>query len=171
MTCAIRGLTAVTWLLVVVCLLGCQPKPEVSQKQAAAAQPPAPPAPPVAIRDGGVGAGVTKSISSVNRVVFANHLKNIGTAYQVAANLGKPPASIADLDPNDIRQQVPLLKDGTLVILWGSDPQNAPGGASNTVLGYVKDVPENGGVVLMLDGTVRPTMTPAEFNAAPKRKK
>jgi hypothetical protein len=165
---AIRGLTALTWLSVIVSLLGCQPKPEVSPKLEAAPQPPAP---PVALRDGGVGAGVTKSISSVNRVVFANHLKNIGTAYQVAANLGKPPASVADLDPNDIRQQLPFLKDGTFVILWGSDPQNAPGGASNTVLGYIKDVPENGGVVLMLDGTLRPNMTPAEFKAAPKRKK
>jgi len=105
------------------------------------------------------------SLSSVRRNVFANDLKNIGLAYLTVAATGQPPRSAADLG-QDIRQQLLSIKDGTLVIFWGANP-NLPE-ASNTVLGYVKDVPEKGGVVLMLDGSIRQNMTPEEFKAAPK---
>jgi len=91
------------------------------------------------------------SLSSANRAVWMNTLENIGLAYTQKALLDGPPQSAAELGP-DLSKYRKSLDDGTIVMRWGLNPSNAPAGASNTVLGYVKDVPEKGGVVLMLNG-------------------
>jgi hypothetical protein len=71
----------------------------------------------------------------------------------------------------DLKRQASKLYEaveaGQIVVFWGADPARAPGGASNTVLAYDKDVPEKGGVVVMLSGTPG-NMTAEEFKKAPK---
>jgi hypothetical protein len=168
MRSVVRGVMGTTCMAVVLCLAGCQDNPNKNQTRNAPTPTPSPaPAPntgPVLpnLHNTGGGGAVMATLSSVRRNEFANELKNIGLAYKTAAVTGDPPSSAEALGPEFRR----YFKDDTIVVVWGADP-NSPG-ASNTVLGYVKDVPEKGGVVLMLDGTVRPNMTSDEFKATPK---
>ena len=60
-----------------------------------------------------------------------------------------------------------MLKSGDLVVQWGA-PLSAEGASSDTVLAYVKTVPEQGGYVLMQDGKSIKKMTADEFKNAPK---
>ena len=61
---------------------------------------------------------------------------------------------------------VESIKSKDVLIYWGVGLSDGPEAAS-TVLAYHKDVPENGGEVLMQDGTAK-KMTAEEFKAAPK---
>ena len=60
------------------------------------------------------------------------------------------------------------LRSGACVFVWGAyaDPS---ADRATTVLAYEKEVPSQGGYVVMLDGTVK-TMTAEEFNAAGPRR-
>src|SRR5262249_57424762 len=97
-----------------------------------------------------------------------NQLKQIGLAYHnhvSAAN--RPPAKADDLAPyleNDAKI-LAALKDGTYVVVWGANFREMTAGTSNTVLGYERDAPKAGGLVLMADGSVK-TMTAADFKGA-----
>ncbi|MCI0376362.1 MAG: hypothetical protein L0215_02020 [Gemmataceae bacterium] len=66
----------------------------------------------------------------------------------------------ADLTPVDA---------GEIVVIWGvkirDDPQSG-----RLILGYEKDAPKSGGLVLMADGQVK-QMSAAQFAAAPKAKR
>ena len=62
---------------------------------------------------------------------------------------------------------VTMINSGDLIVQWGA-PLSAGGEASETVLAYVKTVPEKGGYVLMQDGKTIKEMTADEFGKASK---
>ncbi len=61
-----------------------------------------------------------------------------------------------------------MLQNGSLRVQWGSGFSDAPEAAS-TVLAYEKRVADQGGDVLMQDGSIK-SMTAAEFKSAPQAK-
>ena len=79
----------------------------------------------------------------------------------------KPPAKASELTQVEplIPVAAPLLRDGTLVYLWGA----GYAGGSSKVVAYEKQAPTEGGFVLLQDGTVK-EMTADEFRTAPKAK-
>lgn len=92
-----------------------------------------------------------------------NDLGQIYSMYQrCVKNTEKPPSGTEDLEryepifPAAFRR----LKDGKYLVVWNVTSKD-PG----TILAYEKDVPINGGVVLMADGAVK-TMTAEQFKAA-----
>jgi hypothetical protein len=105
-----------------------------------------------------------------NPAMLTNQLKMIGLAYLNYADAkGQPPSRIEDLAPfyeNDAAVTA-AVKDGTFVVFWNSDYRKMTKGTSNTILAYHKDAKDKGGLVLLADGSVK-TMSPKEFNAAPK---
>src|SRR4051812_10642811 len=60
---------------------------------------------------------------------------------------------------------VTMINSGDLVVRWGA-PLSTGVEASETVLAYVKTVPEKGGYVLMQDGKTIKEMTADEFGKA-----
>jgi len=141
-------------------------KPEKSELKA---QPPKEgaikPAPPT---DGSKPANPLQA--AADRVRTQNDLKQIGLAYHnLLAATNKAPTRVEDLAPfyeNDARL-TGALREGRLVFLYGAHIKDMVQGTSNTVLGYTKETPTDGGSVLMADGSVR-TMTAQEFQAAAK---
>jgi hypothetical protein len=117
--------------------------------------------------------GVGKVREAAARAKRTNQLKLVGLAYHsYQDNNIKPPSGVADLLPllSSEPDAAQALQSGEFVILWGAKvPQDFPQGTSVTVLGYDKDVPTKGGLVLLGDGSVQ-NMTLAEFNAAPRPK-
>jgi hypothetical protein len=79
-----------------------------------------------------------------------------------------PPQGLKDILP--LKRQYPAavqsISSKDVLVYWGVGFSDAPEAAS-TVLAYHKDVPEQGGEVLMQDGTAK-KMTAAEFQAAVK---
>ena len=101
-------------------------------------------------------------------------LSDIGEAYRTFTITKKrPPAKLDDLTPMEMAcpTGVRALKKGEAVVRWGAtlpDTGEEPGKVpAPEVLAYVKNVPEQGGYVLLLDRTIR-KMTADEFKAAPK---
>jgi hypothetical protein len=115
--------------------------------------------PPAAPRDARSQAILT---NQMKQIVLAHH-----TFWSVNGNRG--PTKPEDLAPyygNDAKITA-LLKDGTVVVNWGATLQKMTQGSANTVLGYEKDVPTNGGLVMIADGSVK-KMTADQFAKAPK---
>ena len=87
-----------------------------------------------------------------------------------AAGAEHPPASLADLNryKGKFLRGYEAVKSGEIVVLWGT-PVKGEGevGKDEQVIAYEKDVPTNGGYVLMSAGTIK-KMSASEFNAAPK---
>lgn len=85
----------------------------------------------------------------------------------------KPPKSLKDIQAatGSSPGGFELIKSGEVVVSWGAtlpDTKEEPGsGAAKEVLAYFKKVPQDGGLVLMLDRTLR-NMTAEEFKAAPQ---
>src|SRR5262245_31037702 len=81
-----------------------------------------------------------------------------------------PPSKLSDLDKR--RSLFPkgydAIKSGEVVVLWGA-PMQGEGqvGKNEAVAAYEKNVPTEGGFVLLSAGTVK-RMTAEEFAAAPK---
>ncbi|MDG3006919.1 hypothetical protein [Paludisphaera mucosa] len=86
-------------------------------------------------------------------------------------NNGKPPKNLKELkaNPGGALGGVELVASGAVVVPFGvtlPDTKEEPGGSPNEeVLAYGKDVPTQGGAVLLLNRTVR-RMTADEFKAA-----
>lgn len=100
-------------------------------------------------------------------VVAENGMKELGLVYEyIASNRFPAPRGLDDL--NEYEASLPVayskIQSGDYVVLWGVG-LNAS--AANVVLAYEKDAATQGGLVLMLDGTVK-TLSAAEFQAAPK---
>jgi hypothetical protein len=99
-----------------------------------------------------------------------NQLKMLGLAYHNFVDASKkPPAKMEELAPylEKDAKLTDALTQGRCVVIWKSTFQAMKAGAANTILGYEKDAPASGGLVLMADGNVR-TMTADEFKKAPR---
>src|SRR5262245_24657180 len=97
-------------------------------------------------------------------------LEQIGELYKLYMDKHKrPPAKATDLKPLALAFQegYRAVQDGQYVVFWGVDLSNSS--KAKAVLAYEKDVPEQGGLVLLGNGTIK-TMTAPEFQAAPKAK-
>src|SRR5205823_3309087 len=101
-------------------------------------------------------------------------LTDVAEAYRVySITKNQPPKKAADMDTVAAigGNGVPAVRAGEIVVQWGAtlpDTNEEPGkNPSPQVLAYWKQVPEQGGYVLMLDRTVK-KMTAEEFKAAPK---
>jgi hypothetical protein len=103
----------------------------------------------------------------------ANDFQELNELLHVPTPSGRPPAKLADLDRH--RTMFPkaynAVKSGDVVVLWGT-PTKGEGdvGKDEVVVAYQKNVPTEGGYVLMSAGTVT-KMSAAEFASAPKAKK
>ena len=116
-------------------------------------------------------AGTVKTgLPSVDRNKALNELKQLGMAYVAYADAnGMGPKVPGDLLPF-VENNAKLIKDvtdGVYVLTMGIRPALLPQGSSNTILGYVHDVPQKGGVVLFADTAAR-NVRKDEFDAAPK---
>jgi hypothetical protein len=100
-----------------------------------------------------------KAIPSEERAL--RELARVYREYQ--AKNGRPPRSLKDLKIQGQRDPmaVTMINSGDLLVRWGASL--SAGGASESVLAYVKTVPESGGYVLMCDGETIRIMTAEEF--------
>jgi len=124
-----------------------------------------------------LGVGFLAGCSSANRggnvelPAEADKLQEVNELLH-AAGASRPPAKLSDLDRQ--RGMFPrayeAVKSGEVVVLWGA-PVKGEGemgkGGDEVVIAYDKDVPNNGGYVLLSAGTVK-KMSADEFKAAPK---
>ena len=96
-------------------------------------------------------------------------LADFGQMLKTVADEGKkPPARPAELEAVGpmMADGGAAVRNGSVVYLWGAGYAEG----SNQVVAYEKNVPTEGGFVLLADGTVK-QMTADEFEAAPKAKK
>jgi hypothetical protein len=79
----------------------------------------------------------------------------------------RPPRQYADVKGYGtvFSEGLRALKDGQCVAIWGV--ADAATAAANKILAYEKAAPQQGGLVVFGDGTVK-HLTAAEFQAAPK---
>ena len=106
----------------------------------------------------------------------ANDLKKLCDLYGAYYSArGHGPSSIEDLEPlatgdPEARSVLEAVRTGRYVLLWNVDVhavgKTRPGMAF-TILGYERSVPESGGMVLMVDGSVV-EMKAAKFAASQK---
>ena len=97
-----------------------------------------------------------------------DNLSAVGWAYHASLHAyGRLPRQMADLTVplGDFPPAAQSLKDGEVVVLWNAEVRGSDN--SKFILGWHKDVPAKGGLVLMADGVVK-HMTAGEFNAGPK---
>ncbi len=79
-----------------------------------------------------------------------------------------PPRGTRDILPmaKGFPKAVNAIRDRKVLLYWKTDLSDDPE-ASSTILAFRKDVPDQGGQVLMRDGTVK-SMTASQFQAAKK---
>ena len=118
--------------------------------------------------DGRGGVGAPGGEPTAAQRAAGNDLKKLAIAYHdYIFQHNKPPANIADLAkfaPGDL---IGKVQSGTYTLQMNVDVFKVPAGATNTLLGYERNVPTEGGVVVMGDGST-PYMTKEEFAAATK---
>jgi hypothetical protein len=119
------------------------------------------------------GCGGSNAPRTVDQVGQDN-LTEVGELYRhYQFTKKKSPQKLTDL--NTLRSMggngYEALRTGSIVLLYNAtlpDTDEGPSHAeSNEVLAYQKEVPENGGYVLMLNRVVK-KMTADEFKAAPR---
>ena len=96
-------------------------------------------------------------------------ITQVAKIFQMRHRAQKPaPKGIKDVEDRQaaVPAAVAAIKSGDVKVYWGVGIDDGPEAAS-TVLAFQKDVPENGGEVLMQDGNAR-KMTAEEFKAAKK---
>lgn len=117
----------------------------------------------------GVGLAAGCSDAKGTRPIGDEHragLQELGEMLKSLAEDGKtPPAKPADLAAVEPMIPVagPAIRNGDLVYLWGA--RYVAGGTD--VVAYEKQAPDEGGLVLFQDGTVK-ELTSAEFQSARK---
>jgi hypothetical protein len=97
----------------------------------------------------------------------ANDLKEILLAYHnyYDKNRGTAPKTADDLKPFMQKRAAGHLDKGNVVFIYGVGIREMVNGTSNTILAYVKDVPEKGGLVGYGDGSVK-KLTADQFKKA-----
>ncbi len=117
--------------------------------------------------DGASGARTSDQVSQDN-------IAEVGELYRHYQFMKKkPPQKLADF--NTVRQLAgngfDAISSGKVVVLFGATlpdtGEEASDAGADEVLAYQKDVPENGGYVLMLNRSVK-KMSADEFKAAPR---
>jgi hypothetical protein len=112
-------------------------------------------------RPGGAAADVTGMPAT---------LDDLNALLHAATVPARPATKLADLDKyrGKFSLGYDAVKSGAVVVLWGTPVQDEGDAAKGeNVMAYEKDVPANGGYVLMSAGTVK-KMSAAEFQSAPK---
>lgn len=112
------------------------------------------------------GCGDSKPVAS--QTPNKDALVEIGQMLKsVAEERKKPPAKATELEPVEpmLPTATALLRDGTLVYLWGA----AFAAEGDKVVAYEKKVPAEGGWVLLQSGEVK-KMSADEFGKTPKAK-
>ena len=96
-------------------------------------------------------------------------LRELSQVYREFDQKHKRPQSLKEMKIQGQRDPiaVTMINSGDLVVQWGV-PLSAAVEASETILAYVKTVPEKGGYVLMQDGKTIKEMTADEFGMASK---
>jgi len=90
--------------------------------------------------------------------------------HAAAGKAGHAPTKLTDLGTvqNLFPKAYESVKSGNVIVLWGTAPKGEGDvGNNEVVLAYEKNVPTEGGYVLMSAGTVK-KMSAAEFTSAPK---
>ena len=105
---------------------------------------------------------------------YETELRIYGFAY-IAYNdsMRKGPSKVEELGPYmENRQDIlDLVRKGDIVLIMGAKiPADFPEGTTNTLLAYLKEVPERGGSVLLGDGSIR-VVTKDEFAKLPRPRK
>lgn len=98
-----------------------------------------------------------------------NALSQIGELYRYLNHEKSPtPKRVEDIDTyvDQLSDALPLIKSGDIVVVWGAGYTKAGPGAQS-VLAYGKNVPTEGGKVVLRNGTVK-DITAEEFKAASK---
>lgn len=93
-----------------------------------------------------------------------------GLLHAAAGATGRVPTQLTDLGRYQkmYSHGYEAVKSGNIVVLWGAPLKGEEDmGKDEAVLAYEKDVPTNGGHVLLSAGTIK-KMTAAEFQAALK---
>jgi hypothetical protein len=114
---------------------------------------------------GGEG-GTTAAVMSTSEGLA---LDEVGRTYQTFIKSSKrSPKGLKDVLPSEqgYPTGIGALKRGDVVVLWGAALDKTPQGASS-VLAYEKKAPEEGGLALMQDLSIK-QLTADEFKAAPK---
>jgi hypothetical protein len=121
-------------------------------------------------------AGCSKLRSAAIMQKTANELKKLCDLYGAFYSArGQGPTSVEDLETlatgdEEANTVLDAVRSGRYVLLWGVDVHaggRTKPGMAFTVLGYERQVPETGGMVLMVDGSVL-DMKPAKFAASQK---
>ncbi|HEV3167239.1 MAG TPA: hypothetical protein VGZ22_24735 [Isosphaeraceae bacterium] len=101
-------------------------------------------------------------------------LSDVAELYRLyIAQNKKPPANVADFNSMEMMSPTGLhaLKSGEVIVFLKADlpdlGEETGKGPGDVVLAYEKNVPQEGGKVLMLNRTVK-TMTAEEFKSASK---
>lgn len=93
-----------------------------------------------------------------------DELKNLAEVLQLMAHDGKaPPARLKDLqDATAASDGITAISQGRIIMKWRAGLKTG----SNAILAYEANAPQQGGFVLLQDGTVK-KLTAAEFSSAP----
>ena len=120
-----------------------------------------------------IGCG-SKTVENSPAVFENNALSEIGSVYRLYSEVNKkPPKSLRDLEP--YREGTPngigAAARGEIIVCWGTKledlTEEGTGDSPDEVLAYLKEVPTEGGLVLMKNRKIK-SMTAEEFKAAPK---
>lgn len=125
---------------------------------------------PIALLMAGCGDPSSQPLTKLGEESIA--LSDVGELYRVyTAQKKKPPTRLADFAPMEpmCPMGVRAVESGNVIVRLGAvmtdTEEGPPKGTSDEVLAYLKEVPDSGGQVLMLNREIR-TMTPEEFKAA-----
>ena len=115
----------------------------------------------------GCSSELGKSVNPVE-AEGTSSLRDLGEMLRLA---GKPVAKLADLA--DVKNQFDdtfrLLEKGEIVVVWGAQMPGEGSPGTTDIVGYLKKVPTEGGLVLLLNGTIK-QMSASEFGSAKKAK-
>lgn len=116
-------------------------------------------------------AGCSSRLGEERNSPAFNNLREVNDLLHAAAGTAsKVPAKLADLERG--RKLAPhgyeAVKSGNVVVLWGAPLKGEEDvGKDEAVIAYEKNVPTEGGYVLLSAGTIK-KMTAAEFQSALK---